>query len=116
MNQAPLNMNRESGRAANQLPVVEEVLRLTEAMQHAARLSNWREVSRLSGVRHPMLMSIGPNQSAAAMALIRRIQAMTDEIAHEARTAQAGLTAEFIEAQRKTEGSRAYLKNAMLWS
>ena len=114
LNQVPRSVSQESGRAADPLPVIQEVLRLTEAMHHAVLLSDWREVERLCAERHPVLMSIGPNQSPAALALIRRIQTMTDEIAREAEVARNELTAEYQAAVQQTSGARAYLSAARL--
>lgn len=114
MAQTFLGTDPKSGQAANQLPVIEQVLSLTEAMRHAAQLSDWREVEVLSNARHPILMSIVANQPPAALALIRRIQTMSDEIARDAEAARNELTAEYHAALKKTSSAQAYLQGARL--
>jgi len=114
MNQAPRNVNQAGERAASPLPVVEQVLRMSEAMLHAVQLSDWREVERLSAERHPLLMSIGPHQPPAALAAIRRIQSITDAVAREAQAARDEIAVEFRAVQKRTAGARAYLSGARL--
>lgn len=107
-------MCRESGHAANSLAVIEEVVRLSEAMQHASLLSDWGEVARLAAARHPLLMSIRADQPPQALALIRRIQQLTEAIGHEAQVARDELTAEYQAFLNQTAGARAYLSGARL--
>jgi hypothetical protein len=98
----------------HQTQLVEQVFALTEEIDHAARIADWQLAAHLSEQRSQLLMSIGPDQSPEALALIRRIQAMDDATLQEARTAQAELEAEYRVAMERTNAAHRYNSVAML--
>jgi hypothetical protein len=97
-----------------QTRLVEQVLALTEEIDHAARLADWQLAARLAEQRSPLLMSVGPDQSSEALALIRRIQAMDALTLGEAATAQAELAGEYRVAMERTHAASSYNSMALL--
>lgn len=98
----------------DQTRLVEHVLALTEQIEHAARIADWQRAALLSGQRSPLLMSIEPEQSPEALALIRRIQAMDTLTVREATTAQSELASEFRSAMDRTTAANSYNSVALM--
>jgi flagellar protein FliT len=98
----------------DQTQLVEQVLELTEEIGHAVSIADWQRAARLSEQRSPLLMSIGPEQTPDALALIRRIQAMDDITLDEARTSQTGLETEYRAAMERTDAARQYNNVALM--
>jgi hypothetical protein len=98
----------------DQTRLVEQVLALTEEIDHAARIADWQRAARLSQQRSPLLMSLGPNQSPDTLALIRRIQELDNEMLREAGLAQSELASEYRTAMERTNVAHQYNSMAML--
>jgi hypothetical protein len=104
----------EAHTAMDQARLVEQVLALTEEIDHAARIADWQLAARLAEQRSPLLMAVGPHQSSEALALIRRIQAMDDVTLREAATAQAELATEYRTAMERTNAAHSYNSVALM--
>lgn len=104
---------QKAGSMPDQMALIERVLELTEAIRHTAQMSDWQATARLVNERHPLLMSIQPDQPPQALALIRRIQTITDAFVQEAAAARDELTAEYSAAQKQTASAQAYLRGAL---
>ncbi|MGF6569893.1 protein FliT [Paraburkholderia fungorum] len=104
----------EARPETNQTRLVEQVLALTEEIDHAARIADWQRAALLSEQRSPLLMSFAPEQSPEALALIRRIQALDDVTLREARTAQSELANEYRTAMDRTRAANSYNSVALM--
>jgi flagellar protein FliT len=94
--------------------LVEQVLALTEEIDHAARIADWQRAALLSEQRSPLLMSFAPQQSPEALALIRRIQALDGVTLRGAQTAQSELATEFRAAMDRTNAANRYNSVALM--
>jgi flagellar protein FliT len=104
----------EAHTAMEQTRLVEQVLALTEEIDHAARIADWQRAAHLAEQRSPLLMSVGAEQSPEALTLIRRIQAMDSVTLHEAATAQAELASEYRTAMERTNAASSYNSMALM--
>ncbi|PLZ01905.1 flagellar protein FliT [Burkholderia sp. WAC0059] len=98
--------------SAAQAKLVEQVLELTLAMEHATHMQDWRGAARLARKRSPLLMSLSRNQTPASLEHIERIRTVTGTIAKEAEVAMAGLSAEFQAAKARSSAALKYLRGA----
>lgn len=96
----------------SQKALIEQVHKLTQDIGHAAAVADWPNAARLAEERSPLLMSIGPTQDPAALALIRRIQATDAAVLDAAGTARVELQAEFNQSRRQADAASQYLKAA----
>jgi flagellar protein FliT len=96
----------------NQAQLVECVLALTEAIDEASRIADWERAAQLAEQRSPLLRSFSPKQDAAALQMIRRIQAMDAALLENARTASSELTAEYQAAMTKLNAASQYQRAA----
>jgi flagellar protein FliT len=104
----------EAHTAMEQTRLVEQVLALTEEIDHAARIADWQRAAYLAEQRSPLLMSVGAEQSPEALALIRRIQAMDSVTLREAATAQVELASEYRTAMERTNAASSYNSMALM--
>jgi flagellar protein FliT len=88
--------------------LIERLLELTLAIQHAAALADWPEAARLTEERTPLFMELTPEQDATAMEVINRIQAIDAAIAADAKTTQAELQLEYSSAMKKVQAASKY--------
>ena len=88
--------------------LIDRLLDLTLAIQHAAALADWQEAARLSEERTPFFMQLTPEQDAAAMAVINRIRAIDAAIAADAKTTQTELQIEYSAAMNKVQAASKY--------
>ena len=61
-------MTQEHGQ--DQVQLVERVFELTQAMEHAVNLADWRHAARLGEERSPLLQSIQANQQPRSLELV----------------------------------------------
>ena len=98
----------------DQTGLLTRVWELTQAIEHAATMSDWSNAARLAEERSPLLMSLSASQTCDAMATIRRIQAVDAAIMADAKTTRRELHAEFQVALRGTEAAGQYGQVAQL--
>jgi flagellar protein FliT len=105
-------MTQEHGQ--DQVQLVERVFELTQAMEHAVNLADWRHAARLGEERSPLLQSIQANQQPRSRELVRRIQAIGDAILRDASRAQSELASEYRGAMDRAGTVKAYHRAALL--
>jgi hypothetical protein len=88
--------------------LIDRLLALTLAIQHAAALADWQEAARLTEERTPLFMQLTPEQDDTAMEAINRIQAIDAAIAADARTTQTELQSEYRSAINKIQAASKY--------
>jgi flagellar protein FliT len=98
----------------DQTTLVQQVLELTEAIDHAVQLADWPTAARLSRERLPLLTSIRVEQTPAGLAMVRRIQALNERLLQRTRAWNAELRHEFNQARGQAGAAQAYLAGARL--
>ena len=88
--------------------LIDRLLELTLAIQHAAAMADWQEAARLTEERTPLFMELTPEQDATAMAVINRIQAIDVAIAADAKSTQSELQVEYSSAMKKVQAASKY--------
>ena len=88
--------------------LIDRLLELTLAIQHAAAMADWQEAARLTEERTPLFMELTPEQDATAMEVINRIQAIDSAIAADAKTTQSELQVEYSSAMKKIQATSKY--------
>ena len=88
--------------------LIDRLLELTLAIQHAAALADWQEAARLTEERTPLFMQLTPEQDDTAMEAINRIQAIDAAIAADAKTTQTELQSEYSSAIHKIQAASKY--------
>jgi flagellar protein FliT len=88
--------------------LIDRLLELTLAIQHAAAMADWQEAARLTEERTPLFMQLTPEQDDTAMEVINRIQAIDAAIAADAKTTQAELQSEYNSAMNKIQAANKY--------
>ncbi|WP_323119392.1 flagellar protein FliT [Burkholderia alba] len=96
----------------NQTSLVEQVLAITQAIDHAAQMADWSEAARLTEERSPLLMSISPEQTPAALALVHQIQAIDAAVVANAQVTRTELQAEYRAAMERLNAASAYQQAA----
>jgi hypothetical protein len=99
---------------ASQDALVNRVFQLTEAVGYAAGLADWPKAAQLMAERSPLLMSLRAEQSPAALATIRRIQAIDQAVRDDATAARTGLETGYREAMNRTASASQYHRVALL--
>lgn len=88
--------------------LIDRLLGLTLAIQHAAAMADWQEAARLTEERTPLFMELTPEQDATAIEVINRIQAIDTAIATDAKTTQSELQIEYSSAMKKVQAASKY--------
>ncbi|SAL15059.1 Flagellar protein FliT [Caballeronia udeis] len=88
--------------------LIDRLLELTLAIQHAAAMADWQEAARLTEERTPLFMELTPEQDATAMDAIRRIQEIDAAIAANAKATQGELQVEYSSAMKKIQAASKY--------
>ena len=94
--------------------VLNEVLRLTKAIEQAVAVGDWEGAASLASERTPLVHTIQANQTPAAMETIRAIQAIDRAVMDHAGTAQQELGAEYQTAMKSVRGANQYQAVARL--
>jgi flagellar protein FliT len=92
----------------DQKTLIERLLELTLASQHAATMADWPEAARLTQERSVLFRLLTREQDEAGLATIRKIQAIDAAIAAEAGTAQVELRAEYNVAMGNVQAVSKY--------
>ncbi|CAB3758465.1 flagellar protein FliT [Burkholderia sp. MSh2] len=85
---------------------------LTDALEHAAAMSDWIEAARLVDVRDPLIASLAADQPPAGLAAIRRMQTSNDRIFSDAQRAQQELADEYHAAMGRVQAVSQYQRVA----
>ncbi|KVE35113.1 flagellar protein FliT [Burkholderia sp. TSV86] len=101
-------MNQPNQSNPDQMSLIERVLSITREIDQAVQLANWSEAARLADERSPHLMSITGEQTPAALALVRQIQAIDAALVANAKAAQAELQVEYRNAMDRLGAASAY--------
>lgn len=91
---------------------IERIWQFTKDIEQAAAVGEWERAAQLAGERSPLLMSLGAQQSADALATLREIQAIDLRIAEAAQAAQESLGAEYRAAMLATRNANQYQRIA----
>ncbi len=89
-------------------------LHLTQAMQSATALRDWERVAALADERSPLLMSLSPEQTPAALDTIRRIMDIDASIAQDAQSDRDRLAQQFTASRERIRAASAYQATGML--
>ncbi|MBJ9591189.1 flagellar protein FliT [Burkholderia seminalis] len=89
-------------------------LHLTHAMQSASALRDWERVAALAGARSPLLMSLAPEQTPAALDTIRRIMDIDASITQDAQADRDRLAQQFTASRERIRAASAYQTTGML--
>lgn len=92
--------------------LIERLLNLSEAIEHAAQLADWPEAARRTEERSPLLMSLTGDVEDEMRNIIRRIQALDESVLTLAATGKEELNTEYQEALRRAAATRQYLRTA----
>jgi flagellar protein FliT len=94
--------------------LIEQLLALTLAIEHAATLADWPDAARLIEERSPLFKMLTREQDASAMATLRRIQAIDAAIATDAQSSRNELEIEYSAAMSKVQAVGKYQQAARL--
>jgi flagellar protein FliT len=92
--------------------LIEQLLALTLAIEHAATLADWPEAARLVEERSPLFTSLQREQDAAAMGKIDRIRAIDAAVTANAKLTQTELQTEYSGAMRQVQAASKYQQAA----
>lgn len=87
---------------------------LTHSIAEAVAQDDWLAASRLADERSPLLMSLRPEQTDEALAVIREIQVMDTAVMQRAGGAHDMMTSRFQDAQRRVAAASFYQKTGQL--
>lgn len=88
--------------------VVDRILAMTLAIEHAVALADWTEAARLSEERSPLFSRLTREQDAVSMQKISRIRAIDARTSGGASTARSELQAEYLVAMRGAQAASKY--------
>jgi hypothetical protein len=91
---------------------IERIWQFTKAIEQAAAVGEWAQAAQLADARSPLLMSLGAQQTPAALAQIKEIQAIDARIAETAQAAQKALGTEYQASMRATRNVSQYQRVA----
>jgi flagellar protein FliT len=94
--------------------LIEQLLTLTLAIEHAATLADWPGAARLMEERSPLFASLLCEQDAAAMGKVDRIRAIDAAVTANAKITQTQLQAEYNGAMRHIQAASKYQEAARL--
>jgi flagellar protein FliT len=88
--------------------LIDHLLELTLAIQHAAAMADWQEAARLTEERTPFFMQLTAEQDATAMEMINRIRGIDAAVAADAKVTQTELQIEYSSAMNKAKAASKY--------
>ncbi|MGS0892682.1 flagellar protein FliT [Burkholderia stagnalis] len=91
-----------------QTTLITQLDALTDAIEHAAAMADWTAAARLAEARAPLVMSLAPDQPAAGIAAVRRMQASNARIFDDARRARQELADEYQAAMGRAQAVGQY--------
>jgi len=95
-------------------PNIERIWQITKAIEQAAAVGEWEQAAQLASERSPLLMSLGAQQTPAALDVLKQVYAVDFQITAAAHSAQAALSAEYSTAIQATRHVGAYQQVARL--
>lgn len=99
-----------------QQDLISEAWNLTEAIESAAASNDWARAAELTETRSPLLMALGGEQSADALATIRKIQASMDAVRQQAEAAQHALVSRHRQSMDQANAASQYQQAAQIQS
>lgn len=94
--------------------LVDRILAMTLAIEHAVALADWQEAARITEERSPMFARLTREQDAVSMQKIGRIRAIDARTSVGASTARAELQVEYSSAMRGAQAASKYHQAARL--
>ena len=91
-----------------QTTLIERLWNLTQEIARAASLADWTEAARLTEERSPLFSALAADQTAVAMEVIRRIQAVDSALLADARTTQSELEIDYQAAMSRVQATSLY--------
>ena len=91
-----------------QYALVDRILAMTLAIEHAVALADWTEAARLTEERSPLFARLTRAQDAVSMEKINRIRAIDARTSGEASTARSELQTEYSAAMRRAQAASKY--------
>ncbi|WP_250482931.1 flagellar protein FliT [Caballeronia sp. GaOx3] len=95
-----------------QQEVIQRAWALTEAIESAVAEQDWTRAAELTQARTPLVMQIGPEQSAEALMVIRKIQASIDSTMGHAQAANAMLASGYRRSMERAQAAGRYQQAA----
>ncbi|AQG97494.1 hypothetical protein [Caballeronia cordobensis] len=92
--------------------IVQRAWALTEAVEAAVGAQDWLKAAELAQARTPLVMAIEKDQSAEALAVIRRIQASIESMMGRAEAAQSLLGTGYRRAMDQAQAAGRYQQAA----
>ncbi|MDE1181274.1 flagellar protein FliT [Paraburkholderia sp.] len=94
--------------------IVERLLSLTQDIEAAAFIADWPTAAARSAERAPLVRQLSPQQSPAALAMIRRIQAIDAQVMSSASVTRMEMEREFGTAMQRVSAVSQYQVTARL--
>lgn len=91
---------------------IERIWQITKAIEQAAAVGEWEQAAQLANERSPLLMSLGAQQTPAALDVLKQVHTIDAQIAQAARNATNELNTEFRAAMQATRNVNQYQRVA----
>ncbi|WP_321937051.1 flagellar protein FliT [Paraburkholderia sp. J8-2] len=91
---------------------IDRIWQITKDIEQAAAVGEWEKAAELANERSPLLMSLAPKQTGAALDVLKQVHAIDMRIAEAAQSAQTALSAEFRTAIQATRNVNQYQRVA----
>lgn len=91
---------------------IDRIWQITKAIEQAAAVGEWEQAAQLANERSPLLMSLGAQQTPAALDVLKQVHAIDAQIAHAARNATNELNIEYRAAMQATRNVNQYQRVA----
>jgi flagellar protein FliT len=91
---------------------IDRIWQITKAIEQAAAVGEWEQAAQLANERSPLLMSLGAQQTPAALDVLRQVHAIDAQIEQAARNATNDLNTEYRAAMQATRNVNQYQRVA----
>jgi hypothetical protein len=91
---------------------IERIWQMTKSIEQAAAVGAWEKAAELVNERAPLIMSLSPKQSGAALDVLKQVHAINQRVTSEAESAQIELGAEYRAAMQATRNVNQYQRVA----
>ncbi|WP_144111433.1 flagellar protein FliT [Paraburkholderia sp. BCC1886] len=88
--------------------IADTLLALSEAIEHAARQSDWTEAARLTQQRSPLLMSLSADADEATRAVVQRVRQIDAAVLALAAEGKSELEAGYFKAMHRASVTSEY--------
>ncbi|MBN3790862.1 flagellar protein FliT [Burkholderia sp. Ac-20353] len=92
----------------NQTALMERLLLLTQAIEHASAMADWPEAARLTEMRSALFESLAATQEPAILEAVRKIQAIDAAVLANAQSTMTELQAEYRELMGRANAAGQY--------